>query len=378
MLFKLIVVLSASWIAKCDLLDLYVQHMDETMKTMAYKSKPHPRDPISRIRRSLEAESMLRIGNFKKQRLNVDDDWLKFWKTRKRIPYKNDDLNIPNKREANLDSDQHEVIVISNTTTADSRKHSEKLISNIVKYDLELNVPRDSIMNEQRGTMVEKKLPVTKNRGYTDGEELTYDFIESQNRESFIGHLNDEDVESSANRENSQVEVISENDRINSKMFDKPSPFRYTPKSWSRVPKKYYHYSPYATSSKQNVRGVKNHIKSETVLNLTRSKRSTKRQVKFTRYEELDENGDVILEWDPSDEVEVTFKVTAKTLGYIGIGFNEKSHMKGADLLVAWVDDHTASVNLLVSLFDFVDSLLPCTSMIKNRKQSGVCAKSDQ
>ncbi|EFN82135.1 MOXD1-like protein 1, partial [Harpegnathos saltator] len=68
---------------------------------------------------------------------------------------------------------------------------------------------------------------------------------------------------------------------------------------------------------------------------------------RFIRYEVLDEDGDVILEWDPLDEEEVTFKVTARTLGYVGIGFNEKTYMKGADILLAWVDDHTGAVNLL-------------------------------
>ncbi|XP_058803916.1 MOXD1 homolog 1 [Phymastichus coffea] len=78
------------------------------------------------------------------------------------------------------------------------------------------------------------------------------------------------------------------------------------------------------------------------------NKRS-KRSVGFARYEVLDEDGDVILEWDPTDDENVTFRVTAKTLGYVGLGFNDKSHMMGADIILAWVDDHTMIPTLLDS-----------------------------
>ena len=69
----------------------------------------------------------------------------------------------------------------------------------------------------------------------------------------------------------------------------------------------------------------------------------------FSRSEKLDEDGDVVLEWDPTDDENVTFRVTAKTLGYVGLGFNDKGHMMGADIVLAWVDDHTHVPTLLVS-----------------------------
>lgn len=75
---------------------------------------------------------------------------------------------------------------------------------------------------------------------------------------------------------------------------------------------------------------------------------NTTKEVQFSRRELLDEDGDVLLEWDPRDEEIVTFRVTAKTLGYVSIGFNDKSNLKGADILVAWVDDATGAANVVV------------------------------
>ena len=57
------------------------------------------------------------------------------------------------------------------------------------------------------------------------------------------------------------------------------------------------------------------------------------------------------MEWDPTNNDIVVFKVTAKTLGYFGIGFNDKNHMKNADIIIGWIDDQTGSVNLLVRKF---------------------------
>lgn len=83
----------------------------------------------------------------------------------------------------------------------------------------------------------------------------------------------------------------------------------------------------------------------------TRSKRSEhlKHQGVFTRLERLDDKGDVVLEWDPDAKENVTFRLTAKTLGYVGLAFNDKSHMKGADVVLAWVDDHTRVPFVIVS-----------------------------
>ncbi|CAD6217159.1 GSCOCG00004699001-RA-CDS, partial [Cotesia congregata] len=70
----------------------------------------------------------------------------------------------------------------------------------------------------------------------------------------------------------------------------------------------------------------------------------------FTRHEVLDDLGDVLLEWDISGEDVGYFRVTARTKGYVGIGFNDNGHMKGADIILTWVDDHSGVVNLLVNI----------------------------
>jgi len=135
-------------------------------------------------------------------------------------------------------------------------------------------------------------------------------------------------------------EIIKENERQFS--FDDPS-LKKTPKpSETQVPKKYLPMSD--KPIKENARGVETRS--------GRSKRSAS-DCKFSRYEKLDDDGDVVLEWDPSHDEEVTFRVTGKTTGYVGIGFNDKSSMKGADILLAWVDDHTGVANALVSRWLF-------------------------
>lgn len=64
--------------------------------------------------------------------------------------------------------------------------------------------------------------------------------------------------------------------------------------------------------------------------------------------ERLDENGDVVLRWVNSDS-SITFRVEAKTKGYVGIGFNSRRNMRGADLVVGWVDDRNGIAQILVS-----------------------------
>lgn len=75
---------------------------------------------------------------------------------------------------------------------------------------------------------------------------------------------------------------------------------------------------------------------------------ATEISVQFLRRERLDEDGDVVLEWDPRNEEIVTFRVTAKTLGYVSLGFNDRSSLKGADILMAWVDDATGMAHVVV------------------------------
>ncbi|XP_011160800.2 MOXD1 homolog 1 [Solenopsis invicta] len=351
LLLRLIVTLVACWIVKCDLLDLYVQHMDETMRTMLYRSKRHPMDPVSRrIKRGLYSsdEPLLKIGTFKKQRLDVDENWLKQWKAKKKIvPYKKDALDYSNKREENPSPDQHEIFsdVIQNSKDFE---RTSTVLGDAAENSQLNEFSQDPIIEEREETSV-AGLTTTEDR--TNVEEILVEDLERRLSKEGYPEEKWKDSEEIQSEDNSQFEIISENERINPKPFVGPN-LKRTPSS--RVPKKYF--------PEKYARDAKSHAKDETT---TRSRRSAHqdgvhhhdgllsgllvRERKFTRYEKLDENGDVILEWDPADEHNVLFRVTAKTLGYVGIGFNEKSSMKGADLVLAWVDDHTGAVNLLDS-----------------------------
>lgn len=69
--------------------------------------------------------------------------------------------------------------------------------------------------------------------------------------------------------------------------------------------------------------------------------------------ERLDQNGDVILRWVNTDSI-ITFRMEAKTHGYVGLGFNSARNMRGADLVVAWVDDRTGIAQVLVSFIKII------------------------
>lgn len=357
MLFRLIVTLGVCWIVKCDLLDLYVQHMDETMRTMLYRSKRHPMDPAARVKRSLdEDEPAGKVGVFKKQKLNFDKDWLMYWRANKKKYYENDALDIPNEEEKNLDPGQYEIISSDfekTTTTTTSRTNASvpieiaKLASGVAKNEAESVIPPVIPVIEERGEELEDELPVVQEQP-GEFDELAIGGADHEETDS-------EELEMEAeNEKKSQFEVIGENDRIDSKAFDDPK-FEGPPKLWSRVPKKYSRFT--VKLMKDTEDGRDRRVRRETESRIKesavgkRSSQKQRRKPKFIRYEVLDEDGDVVLEWDPLDEEEVTFRVTGRTLGYVGIGFNEKSNMKGADLLLAWVDDHTGAVNLLVSFF---------------------------
>ncbi|XP_017885001.1 MOXD1 homolog 1-like [Ceratina calcarata] len=320
LILRLIVVSSLCWMARCDLLDLYVQHMDETMRTLAYRSgKHHPRDIASRIKRSVKEEpALLRVGTFKKQRLDVDKEWYAQWKAKRKIPYKDDGLDYPNSREENLNPDQHELVHdASRVFVTEETTSAEEINETANAFDVELRAIDSSRLND---TTLSDKQSI---------EELD----NRESREDTTQTMSDfeEDVELGGN---SQFEIISETGTAGPKLFDDPI-FKGTPKSRDRVPKKYV---PPIDKLAKLLRGSADN----------RPKRSTK-MPKFTRHEKLDDDGEVVLEWDPTDEEMVTFKVTAKTLGYVGIGFNDKNHMKGADIILAWVDDHSGAPNLLDS-----------------------------
>lgn len=83
--------------------------------------------------------------------------------------------------------------------------------------------------------------------------------------------------------------------------------------------------------------------------------------------ERLDENGDVLLRWVNSDS-SITFRLEARTRGYVGLGFNAARNMRGADLVVAWVDDRNGNAQVLVSFISniccFVPTALILTSIV--------------
>ncbi|CAL7941350.1 unnamed protein product [Xylocopa violacea] len=330
LILRLIVMLSLCWMARCDLLDLYVQHMDETMRTLAYRNRHHPKDITSRIKRGVREEPFLRVGTFKKQRLDVDKEWYAQWKAKRKIPYKEDGLDFPNSREENLDLDQHELV--NNATRILAIREPEETTMTTLEineamdaFDVELSNEEPSRSND---TALSDRQTIEIEDPMAESREETTKMVDSQDDDEIDG--------------NSQFEIIGETDAMGSNYFPDPV-LKRTPKSRDRVPKKYV---PPLDKLAKFFRGSR-HIDLDEIVD-NRPRRSAK-EPKFTRREKLDDDGEVILEWDPSDEEMVTFKVTAKTLGYVGIGFNEKNHMKGADILLAWVDDQTHIANLLDS-----------------------------
>lgn len=309
LLFKVVLLFCTHWIVGGDLLDLYVEHMDETMKTLEYKTS-HPKDLRNRSRnkRSAIEGPFFRIGNYRRQRLDVDENWSRIRKAKgknQRKPLKGDGLEFPNKQEMNPGQDQHEFL----NKIEDEPRRGMPMING-----------KDQLALFQTDEILLKKNFTTKPFSHKEREEL-----DEQSQFEFIGsYPNEREV----------------------------PPLKKNPKFWNRVPKKYL---PDAKDLKADFKdGKKDHRRAFEESGRERRSLISENSVKdieFSRIEVLDNDGDVVLEWDPSDDEIITFKVTAKTLGYVGIGFNEKSHMKGADLILAWVDDHTRQVNLLVSIF---------------------------
>lgn len=67
----------------------------------------------------------------------------------------------------------------------------------------------------------------------------------------------------------------------------------------------------------------------------------------WTHWEYLDAERNVLLRWQTRHQ-EILFRVEAKTLGYVGIGFSPNGGMEGADIVIGWVDD-SGKAELLVS-----------------------------
>lgn len=171
-------------------------------------------------------------------------------------------------------------------------------------------------------------------------EEHTDKLLEIEEPKLILTEDSTEDVDEMEDDEDSLFEMIEENRRQLS--FDDPS-LKKTPKpSETQVPKKYSPMLDKPIKSTENAKSAVAETRND------RPKRDAP-NCRFSRYEKLDDDGDIVLEWDPLYDEEVTFRVTGKTTGYIGIGFNDKSNMKNADILLIWVDDHTGVANVLVS-----------------------------
>lgn len=309
-------------LAKCDLLDLYVEHMDEVMHTAEYDRQRH--NPSSgnsnvhtRNERSLvegpTTTTYHRFLRFKKQRLDVDDDYFTATsssaakKLRPHHHVKHDGLEYPNVREENFDV-EHEFVKNNSwkEQLAESR-HEAAAPPTIETLEL-LDIPNAANDNNDNGNVQQQQQP--------QYSEL---IDETPLREGFAKHL--------------------------AKIGN------------ARSPKKYYSdHEKLDKSIRKLLRKLDGRSEESHNKRRHREGRRHRRHVeaaKFTRQEELSDDGDVVLEWDPSDDETVTFRVTARTLGYFGVGFNGKTSFKGADLIVGWVDDHTGAVNLLVRIVFF-------------------------
>lgn len=67
----------------------------------------------------------------------------------------------------------------------------------------------------------------------------------------------------------------------------------------------------------------------------------------WTHWEYLDDEKNILLRWQTRHQ-EILFRVEARTLGYVGIGFSPNGDMEGADITIGWVDDSGKAI-LLVS-----------------------------
>lgn len=77
----------------------------------------------------------------------------------------------------------------------------------------------------------------------------------------------------------------------------------------------------------------------------------TKREsdIVWTHSITLDDDGLVTLRWQPRHQ-EILFRVEARTLGYVGVGFSPNGGMDGADIVLGWVDDKMQKPVLLVRI----------------------------
>lgn len=69
----------------------------------------------------------------------------------------------------------------------------------------------------------------------------------------------------------------------------------------------------------------------------------------WTHSQVLDRDGAVVLRWQPRHQ-EILFRVEARTMGYVGVGFSPDGSMQRADIVMGWVDDRSLKPVLMVSL----------------------------
>lgn len=81
-----------------------------------------------------------------------------------------------------------------------------------------------------------------------------------------------------------------------------------------------------------------------------RERRDASSDIIWTHSESLDKNASVVLRWQPRHQ-EILFRVEARTKGYIEIGFSPDGKIDNADIVLAWVEDHTGKAFLMVSYF---------------------------
>ncbi|KAI4499394.1 hypothetical protein M0802_005654 [Mischocyttarus mexicanus] len=340
--------------------------MDETMRTQAYSKMHHSKNLSSRSKRSVQDEPLLRIQSmFKKQRLDVDEE---YWKQRNKelVPYGEDGLDFPNDTEETLDSSQYELIrnlkknnISLNTeekekeeeerTTVTSTTTTTTIIddeNNDASFEIELS---DNESKVDTNTTKEEDIEIDELNDNLEEIQPKLDELEVNDNVEVIDDIKSVEKKlTSKDSKTEQIEMIDEEDAdkvLSASTVFSETTYKKFPKPRSRVPKKYFPGFEKVSKELYNSKG--SYYTSNENTDTIRFKRNIKERI-FPRYERLDEDGNVILEWDPSDEETITFRITARTLGYVGIGFNEKSHMKGADIFLAWVDDHTRAVNLLV------------------------------
>lgn len=113
------------------------------------------------------------------------------------------------------------------------------------------------------------------------------------------------------------------------------------------------------TNSNPSLRLIQNENKNDITSQIINQYRTRHRRESFdsksyesgliwAHTERLDEHGDVILRWVNTDS-SITFRLEARSLGYVGLGFNTVGNMRGADLVIAWVDDRHGNAQILVS-----------------------------